>query len=582
MSFSRVYELAKELGITSEDAVAKLQELGYFIRTASSSIDELAENALRDSIGEPTKSALGTSITPRQLGWNAGAVKQVTHPDTISNIQRMTRRFSVASDHKDALARLGSQFVFAAPCKIRGFEDCFTALVRFSQAIETGFGLTREVLFFYSPHPDLQIRTFNAARQFLNESKREITPDIIFFWSPDPRLRERLDDWSSGKFLPIPLVLSDEEDPIAFISLLRDYIFSRDLFYETTPVQGERFFGRRKLLQSLRDDVRNQRVAGLFGLRKAGKTSVLSELSRSMTDSDTVIILRDLESLPSPPEDPVPDLLRDLVEDLIGELKKRGIRTQPLTQLPVDYGITDFKRAVQRILRRLEAAEISIVLMLDEIEYLTPSDRIDVKEGDMASVAQLLGALRSLVQENSNFTFLLSGLTSSIVESGRLYARPNPLFSWAKAHFLAPFQKIEADDLARSVGQKMGITLEDGALSALYEASGGHAFLYRHLASHVVKELPKDVFHRKITRANVLRVLEDWRLVVAGHMHEMVEHVKRYYPDEAFLLDVLRDEPTMFENFSRDEPLALGHLLNLGLVVREGHGFELTPVLQLQ
>lgn len=133
-----------------------------------------------------------------------------------------------------------------------------------------------------------------------------------------------------------------------------------------------------------------------------------------------------------------------------------------------------------------------------------------------------------------------------------------------------------------SVGQKMGIALEEGALDALYEASGGHAFLYRQLASNVVMELPKNSFHRKIVRADVLRALENWRLVMAGHMRVMVEHVKRYYPDEAFLLEVLQDEPSLFSSMSREDPLALGHLLNLGLVVREGNGFELTPVLQLQ
>lgn len=582
MPSSRVHEVAKQLGITSKSAVSKLQELGVFVRSASSTIDAASVGALMNAFGVPAEDALGSSVTPRQLGWNAGAVKPVTHPDAIQNIQRLKRSYPVARDQQEALSKLGSQFFFAAPCKIRGFEESYTAFVRFSQAIETAFGLTREVLFFYSPHADLQMRTFHAARQVIRESARDLTPDMMFFWSPDPRLREKLDDWSTGQFLAIPLVFPDEDDPIAFISLIRDYVFSRDLFYETTPVHGETFFGRRKLLQELRDDVRNHRVTGLFGLRKAGKTSVLTELAQNLSGSDTVIILRDLESLPSPPDDPVPDLLRDLVEDLLVELKRRHMPTQHLSGLSVDYGIAEFKRAVQKVLRRLEQSQVEVVLMLDEIEYLTPSERIDVREGDMASVAQLLGALRSLVQENKNFTFILSGLTSAIVESGRLYGRPNPLFSWAKAHFLAPFEKAEADDLAKSVGQKMGITLEEGSLSALYEATGGHAFLYRQLASKVVSELPKNIFHRKITRADVLRALEAWRLVMAGHMHEMVEHVKRYYPDEAFLLEVLRDEPSLFNSMSRDEPLALGHLLNLGLIVREGHEFELTPVLSNQ
>ncbi|MFY1668755.1 AAA family ATPase [Plantactinospora sp. WMMB334] len=462
-----------------------------------------------------------------------------------------------------------------------GSEECGIALVRFSGAIEAAFGLTREVLFFYSPYRDLQIRTFNAAKKSLSNLPREVTPDMMFFWAPDERLREKLDDWSSGNFLAIPLELPGNGDPISLISLFRDYIFSRDLFYETTPVRGERFFGRRRLLQSLREDVRSQRVTGLFGLRKSGKTSVLFELAQTLDNKQTIIVLRDLESLPSPPADPVPDLLQDLVDDLLSQLRSRELRSQELTALPSNFSLPEFKRGFQTILRRLNSEDVKVVLMLDEIEYLTPSDRIDVAEGDMTSIAQFLGVLRSLVQENGNFTFLLSGLTSSIIESGRLYGRPNPLFSWAKANFLAPFERHEADDLANSVGRKMGISIDGGALEALFDASGGHAFLYRHLASTVVQDLPVDVFHRQIRRTDVLRALEPWRRLVAGNMQEMLNHIKRYYQDEAYLLEILREEPTEFPTIAEAAPLALGHLISLGLVQQTDDAYELTPVLHL-
>ncbi|WP_344340825.1 hypothetical protein, partial [Streptomyces rhizosphaericus] len=193
---------------------------------------------------------------------------------------------------------------------------------------------------------------------------------------------------------------------------------------------------------------------------------------------------------------------------------------------------------------------------------------------------QFLGILRSLVQENSNFTFVLSGLTSAITESGRLFGRPNPLFSWAKSNFVSPFERYEADELALSVGRRMGIGISEGALEALYEATGGHAYLYRHLASNVVLRLPLDVFHRQMDRVDVLKALEDWRLVIAGHMQEMVNHVRRYYPDEAFLLEVLETNNDDFAAFADELPSALGHLLSLGLVERRGQQFELTPVLQ--
>lgn len=576
----RVHELAKELGVSSEAVLAKLGDQGAFMKSSSSVVESSVANRVRRAFGKPDNSRLGTTSTPRQSSWRAGAVRASDHPETIKYLNHLKLAFPVAAGHQDSLAELGSQFVYAAPCKVSGYEDCEVALVRFSGAIESAFGLTREVLFFYSPYVDLQIRTFKAAKEALATMPKEITPDILFLWAPDGRLREKLDDWSSGSFLAIPLTLSDH-DSIAFISLVRDYVFSRDLFYETTPVRGDRFFGRRRLLQSLRDDVRNQRVTGLFGLRKAGKTSVLFELMQTLSSPETVLVLRDLESLPSPPTDPIPDLIRDLVGDLVAELRARSLPTQELTALGLECGPSDFKWALRAILRKLASKDVTLVIMLDEIEYLTPSDRIDVSEGDVASVAQFLGVLRSLVQENSNFTFLLSGLTSAIVENGRLYGRPNPLFAWAKANYLAPFERHEADDLALSVGQKMGITIERGALEALFEASGGHAFIYRHLASHVVEGLPVDVFQRRITRSDVLRTLESWRRLIAGNMREMVEHVKRYYQDEAYLLEILIEEPGEFAAIAEEAPLALGHLISLGLVQKIDLDYELSPVLHL-
>ncbi|MEW1784582.1 translation initiation factor IF-2 N-terminal domain-containing protein, partial [Arthrobacter sp. NPDC080086] len=49
MAKVRVHELAKELGITSKDAVTKLQELGEFVRSASSTIEAPVVRKLRNA-----------------------------------------------------------------------------------------------------------------------------------------------------------------------------------------------------------------------------------------------------------------------------------------------------------------------------------------------------------------------------------------------------------------------------------------------------------------------------------------------------------------------------------------------------
>lgn len=336
MAKIRVHELAKELGIPAKEVMDRLREQGEFARSASSTVEAPVARRVRKSFGRessPLKVEVQPSIdnanrygadtefdpsTPsaRQFGWRAGAVAQPQHPDLLANIERVCKRYPILSAHLAALRSLGSQVVYAGFCRQEGFNGAAVVHVRFSGAIEAGFGFTREVMLFYSPHEDLQGRTFKAATKELQSTDRSVTPDTFFLWSPDPRVRTKLYDWSRPSSLAIPLLI-DENEELSLIKLLRDHIYTRDLFYVTTPVSGASFFGRRTLLQSMRDDVFNQRVTGVFGLRKSGKTSILTQLSEELKDDKVVTILMDLETFPCPPEDPTDDILADLRQRLL-------------------------------------------------------------------------------------------------------------------------------------------------------------------------------------------------------------------------------------------------------------------------
>ncbi|PYH00128.1 translation initiation factor IF-2 [Arthrobacter stackebrandtii] len=57
MAKARVHELAKELGITSKEALSKLQEMGEFVRSASSTIEAPVVRKLRDAFPAAAKTA---------------------------------------------------------------------------------------------------------------------------------------------------------------------------------------------------------------------------------------------------------------------------------------------------------------------------------------------------------------------------------------------------------------------------------------------------------------------------------------------------------------------------------------------
>ncbi|MHC6231414.1 translation initiation factor IF-2 [Arthrobacter sp. MMS24-T111] len=64
MAKVRVHELAKELGITSKDAVTKLQELGEFVRSASSTIEAPVVRKLRNAFPDAAAKSAAPAATP--------------------------------------------------------------------------------------------------------------------------------------------------------------------------------------------------------------------------------------------------------------------------------------------------------------------------------------------------------------------------------------------------------------------------------------------------------------------------------------------------------------------------------------
>lgn len=506
-----------------------------------------------------------------------GAIPRPTSPRLLARLRSLEEDFPVAAVHRRLFRALGSEYVFADRCNLHGNTRAWLALVRFGHQLEHTFGFTRELLVFYSPHPDLQVRSLQAIKDSLKTLPRDVDPDVAFLFSRDPSLVEKADDWSTARLTLLPLPQRFDTDESAgekLLDTIRTRIFSRDLYFETTPVSGERFFGRGLVVQSLLNDLNTGRVPGLFGLRKSGKTSLLYELRHQLNNQHEdrlIFILRDLEALPSPPNNPIPDLLIDLREDFSLELQRKRFGSHQLAGLSKDLTVAQFRRGLQGVLRQFPEAHF--ILALDEIEYLVPPDKTLIQDPAMQDIAQLLGALRALVQENSNFTFVVSGLTSWIIELGRLYTRPNPLFSWAKPYFVSPLTLQEAGELAIVTGRKMGIDWTADALREIHRQSGGHAYLFRSLASSVVKSLPITIKRRRIDSPQVVATLPRWRREVAGNFKEILDHLAGYYPDESFLFELLQSSPNDFQELAEQEPQSLHRLLSLGIIEETEQGF---------
>ncbi|WP_425829192.1 hypothetical protein [Kribbella sp. DT2] len=499
----------------------------------------------------------------------------------VEYLSRLTARFPVALSHRAALRKLGSDFVYAAPSPIPGDGDSWIALIRFGAVIERRFGITREVLAYYTPYRDLQLRTYLRLGQLVDLAPRPATPDIFLLWAPDPMMRTRLDDWSSrAEHVAVALPKPNSSDPAEEIwDNLVKRLVATNLYDQTLPVTGGDFFGRQTTLKKLSDHLTEGRVSGVFGLRKTGKTSLVKELGRRAVASRSarqIFVLRDLETLPSSRLAQVPNLLEDLRVNLLTELRSHGLRTHELVDLPRMPTIADFRRSLHTLLGHVAKQEVNVVLALDEIESLVgPAAEWD---DDRPEVVELLGALRALVQENSNFNVVVSGLTSSILEKGELFSRENPFFAWASTTFLPPLSPSESAEILIRLGERMAVRWTDEATARAAEISDGHVFLLRTLATRVVDGLSTDLSNRTVDLDVLQRSRRQWRRSVAGQVREMLESVIRYYPDEHSLLEILQEGMAESLDVERTYPTLVDHLLQLGLIAEDGDGLRMTAL----
>ena len=508
-----------------------------------------------------------------------GAVAEIREPTLSSHLLDLHNDFPLSVQHRQLIRQLGSEYVFAKPIPTGSFSS-WLVLLRFGEVLEGRFGFTREVPVLYYPFSDLQIRQIDSIEKHLEELPRDrqsVSTAEVLIWADDPRLADKLAHWSSPTRVLIQLPSGIEisgNDPIAhFINSLANRLTSRDLYSTRGYVTGDQFFGRSAELQFLSDCIKSREVVGVFGLRKTGKTSLLHEVIRAnrtqvrATIPIEVIIYQDLEYLPSVADDPVPDLVQDIVENLRKALKEHELRTLELSELPRPASLSDFRRALDSLLTKIEGSA-SITIVLDEIEYLCPPNPIgDTSSEPFQRVRQLFGVFRKLAQERQNFGFVLAGLSSSSIEDSELYGSPNPLFSFARALYLGPLFVHEAGELLNTVGKRVSLLWTDDAVDLAHELSGGHVLLLRELASAVLKNQR----HTRTTttvlkRAHVHAVVSTWRESVASHVREVLPHLRRYYKEEAELAVMLIEDPSSFEEYATLYPANIKRLRELGIV----------------
>ena len=286
---------------------------------------------------------------------------------------------------------------------------------------------------------------------------------------------------------------------------------SRDNLFETrNALIDERFFfGRHDLLAQIGSALGRGEHILVFGLRKAGKTSLLNILRQHLADHP--FFVADLQKYDRHEENWPPLLFNHLLQayDQWGSAKfddwpKNGGRPRTASELE-DALIMRRRWQIDR------GHDERFVVVLDEIERVFPTAD---ETKPARKFIRAAGALRSLGQSGSDrfISIIAADLRPEANRVNRLgYAGTNPFFNFFQEVPLPLLTRDAVDEMITSIGRAMGITAVDPEfMKRVFTLAGGHPFLSRLLAGAAYRLRSGD--RARLSRADLERGL--------GHLAE--------------------------------------------------------------
>jgi hypothetical protein len=439
-------------------------------------------------------------------------------------------------------------------------------LLKPTQSIVDLFGINKEILCLVSDYPDVQVRTFDYADKMLGFYGHRVTDDAFILISAARDVAAFCRDYLNRTGRTVILSTWDEvlaADEDFAIRLLRNHLFSRDVFDQKSPVSNDfQFFARNKTVDEIIDDLKNGQNAGIFGLRKTGKTSVLQRvLAKHSTQNEFVDVFVDAES-PTFSEGTAASVALELARRFDRELRKITNKPRP-DKIPDQASLDIAGPILERVIEDIVGQRRLALLVIDELERILP--HAQRPSGWDREYLKLWRLLRALSQSLSGrFVFLVASTNPYFVEEPIFQDEDNPLYAFVKATYLGLFTYPQLSDMLSTLGRRMGINFDSKALEILFDEYGGHPYLSRRLCSFIAATHPE----RPLTVTSAMMQTDIgafFEQIVVDH-RGILQVFKEYYPDEHSLMELLAEHPGDTRKLLEQDPLVATHLKGYGII----------------
>ncbi|MCQ4697992.1 cold shock domain-containing protein [Paeniclostridium sordellii] len=441
-----------------------------------------------------------------------------------------------------------------------------------SEIYRESFNMFNEVLMIFSTYDYYDERAMDYVDKLFMDYSNRLDPVVIILVSKDKNIKEIIKKNNTSKnetriIVPFTYneILSANFDGEVLQSRLREYFYQRDLFAMESPLKSDNYFyGRSNIVHNFFDKYSIGEQAGLFGLRKTGKTSVLYAVERLVEARKGMSIIIDCQS-------PGVYNLRwyELLKYIINCIKdKYDIK------LDLEDMVYDEKNASEYFLKSLKLIKKiknkRILMIFDEIEHITFELSRNEKWKDGDDYLSFWQTIRSIIQSEQDLcSFIIAGVNPMITEKVSIKGYDNPIFNNVSVTYLNLFSLEDVKNMTKDIGNYMGLSFDENVYFKLHNNYGGHPFLIRNVCSMLNGHFPDRPY--KITNRDFDDFKDEFDSKLTSYIQSILFVLESWYPNEFEILKdiALENKENYIESIKKNE-LSIIHLLGYGIIEKSG------------
>lgn len=346
----------------------------------------------------------------------------------------------------------------------------------------------------------------------------------------------------------------------------RKYFYSRDLFGINDPLKKEYyFFARDNISMDIIAKHKGGQNAGLFGLRKTGKTSIIFDIIRKSANCDVQSIYIDCQNTSFNMKRWNAALYYSLQ---IAYNQSGQNLLLPEEQFSEEQAAKMFEQGICKLSTVLHK---TVLLLFDEIENITPNKSSSPTWCSGLDFVYFWQSIRSSFQETADvFTYCILGTNPMCVETSSFFGKDNPIYNAFIPQYIPGFDQPQTREMVRKLGRLMGLKFDEEVYTHLTEEYGGHPFLMRQVCSCIAKKYSNRPIQIDRLKYNMVKTEFNRE---NNYFGMLLEVLVQFYPDEYEMLKLLAaDDYETFKEFAMAEYSMIAHLKGYSIIKENDDG----------